>query len=561
MATGDKRYNWILNRIIGYDNFEDNFFDFLRDDIHNFADIVFANTGTTQLISLAADGNDKFKLTGYPAIPNIGAIDGSGYFLRPASRVADIEGVQFENAIGITYYAAMANAEIPSGLEINPKDGNPNFDLWEEVIGWSGDPDSVVVSGGGLKFVIDGVTEASVSNAGRSAIVFKKIPGENSLVVGTAIETLAVTWDSSNNIITSVAQFGQTTPSTTASDYTVVVLGPRVSRNTDLRTLTDWVFLGTVIGVGAGSPPSVFDMSDQNVMSIGISDLSDVTRYDSGSGSPKLKIDVKSYAGELTNTPQIAVTPVGGGAYVFEVNHNGDMVVNNIACSLINCTGIDSAGDIDPDANETYDLGTTSKRFKDARIKSVYSLAMNAIDVQGAGVDMGTNRGQGLFLQETVASANEKLCGFEVASAVLHCRLIDDAYSGSSVWSVGRSGSTPGTMYVWTDFAPVTSNTYTLGESTKNWKQLFLSDGAGDGVVNDLNPILGNSKDLGDSTYYWKDIFAGHIQVMTAPTVASTGAGTVKMGSGNPGTSTGWLPIKKSDGATVYIPYWATATP
>ena len=42
---------------------------------------------------------------------------------------------------------------------------------------------------------------------------------------------------------------------------------------------------------------------------------------------------------------------------------------------------------------------------------------------------------------------------------------------------------------------------------------------------------------------------------------ASTGTGTVKMGTVNNANSTGWFKIELSDGTVKYVPYWDDDTP
>lgn len=43
--------------------------------------------------------------------------------------------------------------------------------------------------------------------------------------------------------------------------------------------------------------------------------------------------------------------------------------------------------------------------------------------------------------------------------------------------------------------------------------------------------------------------------------VASTGTGTIKMGSVNAANSAGFVKLKKADGTAVYVPYFTTDTP
>jgi hypothetical protein len=53
----------------------------------------------------------------------------------------------------------------------------------------------------------------------------------------------------------------------------------------------------------------------------------------------------------------------------------------------------------------------------------------------------------------------------------------------------------------------------------------------------------------------------GVIAIVSGVTAASTGAGTVKMGSANPANNAGWLAITDHLGVVVYVPYWTDETP
>lgn len=56
------------------------------------------------------------------------------------------------------------------------------------------------------------------------------------------------------------------------------------------------------------------------------------------------------------------------------------------------------------------------------------------------------------------------------------------------------------------------------------------------------------------------DLTNGRVS-LNSGSAASTGTGTVKMGSVNTANSAGWLKIEKTDGTMVYIPYWTDDTP
>jgi len=85
-------------------------------------------------------------------------------------------------------------------------------------------------------------------------VVFLKFPVWTT--PATAIETVTV----SGQTATTAGVLGQVTPSTTASDYEVVLLGPTITRGAFVAIAALWAFIGTVVG---GGSPRVFDTSTQ----------------------------------------------------------------------------------------------------------------------------------------------------------------------------------------------------------------------------------------------------------------------------------------------------------
>jgi hypothetical protein len=172
------------------------------------------------------------------------------------------------------------------------------------------------------------------SGAGRQVAVYKKTIEKSAVTYAKALEICTVAWDAADNKITTTTWaasgagvFGQDTPSTTASDYTVVLIGPRVSRNTDLSTVPAWCYVGFVTGAGAGNPPAVFDVTGQNLMNIPLSDFTQITRYENVPPD-RLKIDVKALAGEV-GVDQIRVTKLGTGV-TFSVDEAGNTLAGTL---------------------------------------------------------------------------------------------------------------------------------------------------------------------------------------------------------------------------------------
>ena len=276
--TGSEYVNLVQKRLLGLASFREQFLEYLQGKIVDLLARVYDLDGTfgSTAVAITADGNDKFQL----AADHIGT-DGSGHLLT-TDRTAPVydaycAGVQFENASAIDYDVALHYVERPSGVQINPRTGYPEYDNWQEVVGERADPDSVAESSGAVQAVINSVAETGVSNAGRKCLVWKVSPEKTATSEGVAIEECTVQWGdlgsgNVNYIETTTAALGQSTISTTASDYQVLLLGPTVRRNTDLEAAADYWFVGQVTGAGAGNPPSSFDMSDQRLIDKSLSE-------------------------------------------------------------------------------------------------------------------------------------------------------------------------------------------------------------------------------------------------------------------------------------------------
>jgi hypothetical protein len=218
-------------------------------------------------LTIAASGANKIQINGATK-----GTDGIGHILD-ITQLAD-RTAQFQNTNAILYYVGMFYAESPSDIRVNPRTGAPQYVAFQEYIGLSGSPDNAIDNGNGtISFDINGITEAGVSNAGRIVRVYKKIPASGALTKAIAVEDCTVFFGAANRI-TTVGTLGQTTVSTTASDYVVVLLGVSVKRNTDLRSVQGCCFIGTV--TGNGGTPSVFSNVDQVLLQT-FSDASQIT--------------------------------------------------------------------------------------------------------------------------------------------------------------------------------------------------------------------------------------------------------------------------------------------
>lgn len=266
MATGDNRTNFQQKRFLPQQRLEDSFFDYLDSKLDDLtARIWGSQRGVFGSLSLAADGNDKFKATSLPT----DLLDADGRILT--LEADNGEGIEFENENAIPYYVGARFVKVPSGVIRNPRNDVIFYDQFEDEIGESANPDSIVETAGTLEIVVDSIFESGVDHSGRKVTVYLEVPKSD--VETVAIErNLFVTWDGSNNKITTAALLGQTggSASTTPSEYTVIAQGLTVRRNTNLSATSPYAFIGIVTGAGAGSPPSVFSTTGQIDVSDGI---------------------------------------------------------------------------------------------------------------------------------------------------------------------------------------------------------------------------------------------------------------------------------------------------
>jgi N-acetylneuraminic acid mutarotase len=266
MTTGAE--NWLItpNRLTKSTDLKDRFQDAIQQSIADSLEKVYPDDGVFNTRLTFSGFTDGFAIIGTSE-----ATDGDGHVLDLSQATDDGSAVPFENTAATTYYVALRSIERMSGIQINPRTGAPEYELTKEDIGELGEPDSVSDLGGTIQLNINSLLEPNVDHSGRTVMVYLNTPADNATTEAVAIETLTSTYSAPNNLITTVAQLGQSTVSTDPADYTVVVLGPTVRRDTDLRVVDGIVFIGMVTGGGAGNLPSAFDNSDQNLIDVNLS--------------------------------------------------------------------------------------------------------------------------------------------------------------------------------------------------------------------------------------------------------------------------------------------------
>jgi hypothetical protein len=319
MSTSNEFANITPKKLLGYSDLGERMLDYLKAIVHESLERVWDSPAVHDAaLTLEADGANAFKITG----TSISA-DGQGRLLR-ISDAAVNDGISFENSNGVVYYVALKYVEIPNEIDVNPRTGLPEYRKWVEEIGEKSVPDAVTDNGNGtITFQVDGITESGVSNAGRQVMVYKLVADKNATTAIVAIETCTVIWTGSENSITTAGALGQNDISEVAADYNVVLLGPTVSRYTDLRSADGYVYVGYITG-NAGTPSS-FNTTDQQLATITLSQVSQIAAKASNG---RLKVDITPLSGE-SGINQITSRGIDGEE-LFTVDERGVVNVNGI---------------------------------------------------------------------------------------------------------------------------------------------------------------------------------------------------------------------------------------
>lgn len=513
MSTSDKYVALTEKRLLGWQSLKEQLFDYWGSWIGDLGKRIFGRSATFTEIGIEADGANKFQLVDYFTDGTVSAIDGAGNLLNPYARETDVQDVVFENTNLTEYHVGIRRADIPSGYHINPADGMPFFDSYEEIIGWSGTPGSVTDNGNGtLTFNVNAVTQSGVSFAGRKVKVWKKLPGKAALTEAVGVEECTVAYSAPNNRITTVANFGQSSSaSTTASDYVVVLVGPRVS-TTDFSSDLDWCYLGTVTGAGTGNPPTTFDITNQYVVEIPLSQLGEVVRIEPS--NDRLKVDVKALADE-SGIDQIRVTKLGSGTK-FSVDENGNISISGKFAQRI----------LPSSTGANLDIGSADDKFNNVYINGEYLGSEIALSLTGTTPGLRLTRTADTQVERrqwdiaTQANGTLDFRGKDSTNGFISTWLkvtkrnaalnyhVADTIDLTAYTSINLAASTVGTSG---KIVPTADGTLDLGESGKRFgteylKILSLSSGSSEGIITNFYPTADGTLSIGSLTRRFSDV-------------------------------------------------------
>jgi hypothetical protein len=326
MSTGKAFANFTLKRLLSASDLKTRMMDYLREYVQDHFAVSYDSPATISTSSapweLTSSAQDTFTVEAlaYRAgAATSAATDGYGHLLRlplPADPEVLAVGQQktypFPNEGGVLYHVGMRRCEISSGIVMNPRTGAPEYLETIEAIGYKASPLGVVDNLDGTMTMSVASRNPGVPMQDRWALVYKSnTPDPNAISEGIAFALVQVQWLAGDNIVV-VDYLGQSSPSTTPSVYTVVILGVEVDTVTFVGE--DGVIpLGTVLGNGPLATPIDFSMSDQPYID---SSLVRATEYNGGpnwyDGTPNPPTTVE---GQLDNI----ITQLSGAFAAYKV--------------------------------------------------------------------------------------------------------------------------------------------------------------------------------------------------------------------------------------------------
>ena len=490
MPTGRTKIEFNTRQLLGKEDFETRFFNYLD---YTSKEIVKALCVNDLVINgnftITADGNDKFQINGDTSDVRGVTKDGNVFDITASPASTYMSGIDFANATGSPYYVGLEYVPIPTTLSINPRSGMPEWIEFTDTIGVTGTPDSIVDNGDGTLTANVNTICDNLDCSGRTVLIYQSTLESGALNTTIAKEELTVVWSSPNNTITTIAALGQASISTTASDYTVVLLGPTVQSTAAIKTQDGVVYVGLITGNGPAAAPVSFNHTDQNnavslstVFSSGLAqDLlpSVDNTYDVGSSSKKW---ANLY---VTNLNVTNLLPALHDTY--DLGSNGTRWQDLYLSGNLYLGG-SVASDLLPSITATNVLGSSSYKWKSLQVSSTLSSGhgCSSLIPLTDGVEILGDTGRAWnSINVNTAVVNSSLDVVTSATPGVGC---------DSLWPL------------------IDGSGCDLGGSSKRWSTFYiniidLDDSAGKGFSTNVVPDTNNSLDLGNTSYRWKDLY------------------------------------------------------
>lgn len=270
-TVGSEVTNIFNKRVLGAVDFDTRLLTSLRAIDQETLESMFKTDGVLLFGVMSGTGNPDEVTFGLP-LRFVTAIDDMavGEFSVTAGNDA-LATLTFENTNTQLYEFGCKHVRFPTRMTVNPRTAEAEYESHEIGFGEQGDPDSVVDLGGGsIELVIDSLLDGpGIDLSGVSCLVYLKDPQSDQDSI--ALVTATSTYGAPNNKVTVPSGgLGQSTVSTTASDYEVTILGIRGIQSPGRFTAPSagedkYIFLGNVTGNGAGNPITGPDIDQSGV--------------------------------------------------------------------------------------------------------------------------------------------------------------------------------------------------------------------------------------------------------------------------------------------------------
>ncbi len=324
MTTKDVFFSSTTSKLMSRANVQEQIFDYLdKGDRDRFRRVYSEDGFFDTSATIVMTAGNQFAIRG----SDVGT-DGDGRIIDISDRSMGIlespardffSGITYQNALGAQYDVALHAVSGPLFKDVNGRaavvastTGDAQYTAMREYVGEVATPSSAIdVGSGRTRLNIDTATEPGVSNSGRHALVYLRVP--QATAESDAIKLVETQWDGTNNFVT--FDNVHTGPLPTAVSFQVLVLGPTVRRNTNLREAEGYLFIGNIAGSGIDTT-GVPDISDQEVFDSDLSELDIVDRLS----------DLTSFTGEaipaFPGGARRDVMCVAEGVHVYAIGGN-----------------------------------------------------------------------------------------------------------------------------------------------------------------------------------------------------------------------------------------------
>jgi hypothetical protein len=391
VQTGNFLTRFYNKKITSFVEWRDRFLYWARDAVYDLRK-AFLKSSLLSAVTVSGAGNNTIQ---FAAVGLVEGYDSGGEKIKVT--LASLGTVAVPAQAATTWSVGFRQSLVETGVEINPRTGQPEYEAFQHILGASGTPDVYSLVGGKIRLQVNSVLHGNFGApvhdyTGRQVRVWLKAKDQGGLGPlspdpAVAFETRTVFFSGGNNWIELAAALGQTSNSTNPADYVVLALGPVVIEGA--LDPDDALPVCQFQNVAAANPITSFDHSVQRVVTFSLADLADVLRKDSHG---RTKIRVVADPSDI-NEPQIEVIGNNSGAQGFAVDETG--AVNIDPDSATPKDGlVASAGQ---DAGSGY--GVKGYGFTAGVYGSGY---LNSAGVQGVG---GPDGGVGVIGQGTSDSA------------------------------------------------------------------------------------------------------------------------------------------------------------